>query len=92
MDVDKEFAASARRLTARLDADVKAAERRIARLTPTEWAEVRAGAREHPRTAALRQLTEAFEQVGLAWREVAAAAGAAIEGITRGLAGKEKNE
>lgn len=92
MDVEAEFTRMERRLKMRLDADVKAAEQRIARLTPTEWKEVHDGLREHPRAAAMRQMTEAFVQVGKKWREVAEAAGAAIQGISRVLAGKEKNE
>lgn len=39
MDLDKEFALSKDRLAKRLDADVKAAERRIKQPTPTEIAE-----------------------------------------------------
>ncbi|MGO3147101.1 MAG: hypothetical protein ACTIJ6_05415 [Leucobacter sp.] len=39
MDLDKEFALSKDRLAMRLDADVKAAERRIEQPTPTEIAE-----------------------------------------------------
>lgn len=86
-NIEREIWAMKRRLARKLDADVRAAERRIAELTATEWREVEAGLREHPGAAEARRNYQAGLATGEAIRLVIESVKATFAGLAVGLFG-----